>query len=119
MYDGFLSPPKGYGNVPFYWWTGDRLNKERITEQLTELAGHGVSGVQINFAHDSAARHHIPGNRMVTLPCDPETFSDEWWDIMNHAARTAKSLGMKIGISDYTIAWLGNGFFVDQIAEVL
>lgn len=25
----FLNPPKGYGNVPFYWWNGDSLNHER------------------------------------------------------------------------------------------
>ena len=22
---GFISPPKGYGEVPFYWWQGDTL----------------------------------------------------------------------------------------------
>lgn len=20
---GFINPPEGYGNVPFYWWNGD------------------------------------------------------------------------------------------------
>lgn len=27
---GFAAPPAGYGNVPFYWWTGDPLDMERL-----------------------------------------------------------------------------------------
>ena len=30
----FAAPPGGYGNVPFYWWNGDSLRKERLQEQL-------------------------------------------------------------------------------------
>ena len=26
---GFINPPKGYGEVPFYWWQGDTLTHER------------------------------------------------------------------------------------------
>ena len=28
---GFATPPKGYGEVPFYWWMGDTLTKEHLT----------------------------------------------------------------------------------------
>ena len=34
---GFLSPPKGYGNVPFYWWSGDHLTRERLGK-MTAIA---------------------------------------------------------------------------------
>ena len=44
----FLNPPPGYGEVPFWWWTGDRLDKRRIAEQLRELHAKGVSGTQVN-----------------------------------------------------------------------
>jgi hypothetical protein len=27
---GFINPPKGYGEVPFYWWQGNSLTRERI-----------------------------------------------------------------------------------------
>ena len=27
---GFQHPPPGYGEVPFWWWTGDPLDKERL-----------------------------------------------------------------------------------------
>ena len=24
---GFVNPPKGYGDVPFYWWQGDTITR--------------------------------------------------------------------------------------------
>ena len=27
---GFINPPKGYGEVPFFWWQGDTLTHERL-----------------------------------------------------------------------------------------
>lgn len=116
LFESFQNPPKGYGNVPFYWWTGDRLDKERIARQLEALSQKGISGVQINFAHDCWERDGSEYRHMQTLPCDPPTFSDEWWDIFNFTLKKAKSLGMGVGISDYTIGWIDNGYFVDQIA---
>ncbi len=117
-YSQFINPPKGYGNVPFYWWNGDRLDKDRLSWQLEKLAENGVSGVQINFAHHCPA--HRPdktgGGFGKTYECDPEAFTDEWWEIVNHVFRKAKSLGMGVGISDYTIGWIGNGYFIDKVA---
>ncbi len=48
---GFINPPKGYGEVPFYWWQGDTLTKERILWQLDQLANKNISSLQINYSH--------------------------------------------------------------------
>ncbi|HPB11580.1 MAG TPA: hypothetical protein PLT74_10000, partial [Kiritimatiellia bacterium] len=29
----FKTPPPGYGQVPFWWWTGEPLNRERLLWQ--------------------------------------------------------------------------------------
>lgn len=117
LYGGFLNPPKGYGNVPFYWWNGDKLDTARIDEQLRMLADGGASGVQINFCH--YCPEHDPdktgGGFGKTYISDPPMFTDAWWNIVNHTFRTAKSLGLGVGISDYTLGWIGNGFFVDSV----
>lgn len=42
----FVNPPKGYGNIPFYWWSGDKLNKERLKEQLEILLQSATDGKQ-------------------------------------------------------------------------
>ena len=117
IYREFVNPPKGYGNIPFYWWNGDTLDTERIDEQLRMLAEGGVSGVQINFCH--YCPEHDPdktgGGFGKTYVSDPPMFTDKWWDIVNHTFHTAKSLGLGVGISDYTLGWIGNGFFVDSV----
>ncbi|MBT3290373.1 MAG: hypothetical protein HN380_23725, partial [Victivallales bacterium] len=49
---GFRNPPPGYGEVPFWWWTGDRLDKKRLLWQIEELHRKGVTGMQVNYAHE-------------------------------------------------------------------
>ena len=48
---GFKSPPAGYGQVPFWWWTGDDLDEDRLLWQLRQLSEKGISGVQVNYSH--------------------------------------------------------------------
>ena len=73
IYMNFVNPPRGYGNVPFYWWNGDVLDTERIDSQLKLLSAGGVSGVQINFCHSCPA--HDPklggGGFGKTYECTP------------------------------------------------
>ena len=47
----FANPPKGYGNVPFYWWNGDSLTIERLTEQLEVLSESALSGFSVSYIH--------------------------------------------------------------------
>ena len=42
---GFQKPPPGFGIVPFFWWLGDPLTKERLGWELEQMAGMGVSGL--------------------------------------------------------------------------
>ena len=47
----FRNPPHGYGIVPFYWWMGDPLTRERLAYETDRMKGHSVAGLQINYAH--------------------------------------------------------------------
>ena len=47
----FLNPPKGYGNVPFYWWPGDSLDMERLREQLEILSDASTDGLNVSYNH--------------------------------------------------------------------
>ncbi len=38
---GFQNPPPGYGEVPFWWWTGDPLDKDRLLWQIEQLHAEG------------------------------------------------------------------------------
>ncbi len=101
--EGFADPPAGYGEVPFWWWTGDKLDVERLNWQLDELARKGVSGVQVNYAHQDV-RNAVQPN-WLTYPNDPEVFTPEWFDAFQQVAAHCRELNMGVGLSGYTLDW--------------
>jgi hypothetical protein len=94
----FMNPPDGYGEVPFWWWSGDPLDKDRLLWQIEELHKKGINGMQINYIHKDS-----PG--WPTYPAEPEIFSGEWWKMWEFAADEAGKRSMGIGMSGYTIDW--------------
>lgn len=96
--EGFANPPHGYGEVPFWWWTGDPLDRDRLLWQLEKLHAVGCPGVQINYAHDPS---------MTTYAVEPPIFSDAWWDTFSWMASECRKRNMGIGLSGYTIDWPG------------
>jgi hypothetical protein len=95
---GFKNPPPGYGQVPFWWWTGDTLNPERLEWQVRELHEKGISGVQVNYSC-----YDTPG--WLTEYDDPAIFSDDWWKVYSAISGVCGELGMGIGLSTYTLDW--------------
>lgn len=107
----FAAPPEGYGIVPFYWWLGDKLTKERIEWQLEKMRGHAVSGLQINYAHG------YEGGRSfgLTLESDPPLFSEKWWELFEWFLKKGKEEGFSVSLSDYTLGSPGQGWYTDEI----
>jgi len=97
---GFQSPPPGYGEVPFWWWTGDPLDKDRLLWQIEELHRKGIPGMQINYAHQDTAG-------WPTYPAEPEVFSEGWWEVWNWIVGECRKRNMGIGLSGYTLDWPG------------
>ncbi|MDR2755423.1 MAG: hypothetical protein LBC20_06920, partial [Planctomycetaceae bacterium] len=133
LYEKFRVPPQGYGEVPFYWFTGDKLTKERLRWQLDFLCGKAlpgvspdelpkdyplprVQGIQINMAHAKGSIDGKPyglfGN---SYPLDPPLFTTEFWNLWAWLVEEADQRGIGVGISDYTLAWPGQGFVVDEV----
>jgi len=104
----FTTPPPGYGQVPFWWWTGEPLNRERLLWQLDELHKAGVSGAQINYSHTRS-------DGWRTEKVEPPIFSDEWWDIFAFMAVESAKRGMGIGMSGYTLDWPGRDNLFRQL----
>ena len=95
---GFKNPPPGYGEVPFWWWTGDDLNVERMIGQIRELHKKGISGVQVNYSHFDS-----PG--FPTEQGEPGIFSEDWWKVYSQISAECAKLNMGIGLSTYTQDW--------------
>lgn len=116
----FADPPRGYGNVPFYWWTGDSLNIDRLKEQLEILSHASTDGlcVSYNHTHDKVdvelnAAGHGPCGRVSGG--EPRVMSEEWWKIWNEFSALCAEKGVGLGMDDYVIAWSKNGEFIDSI----
>ena len=101
--EGFENPPSGYGEVPFWWWTGEKLNVERLNWQLDELKQKGISGVQVNYAHQDV-RNDVQPN-WLTYPNDPEVLTEEWFSVFDQVREHCRELNMGIGVSGYTLDW--------------
>lgn len=106
---GFKNPPAGYGEVPFYWWQGDTLTRERIEWQLNQLQNKGISSLQINYSHlDKGGITYGLSN-----PSKPPLFSEAWWKLFKWFAAEAQKHGMTVSLSDYTLG-IGQGFSMDE-----
>ncbi len=96
--------------MPFFWWLGDPLTKERLGWILDQMAGMGIAGYQINYAHsDKGGRSYG-----LTMPSEPPLFSEEWWQLTGWFMHEAKRQGAGISLSDYTLGF-GQGWCVDEI----
>jgi hypothetical protein len=95
---GFRSPPPGYGEVAFWWWSGEDLDVDRMIAQVRKLHRKGVSGVQVNYSH-----HDTRG--WMTDQKQPPIFSKAWWEVYGRISQVCGELDMGIGLSTYTLDW--------------
>ncbi len=118
--ENFTNPPKGYGNVPFYWWNGDSLNRERLLEQLEVLEEASTDGFSISYIHthpevDKALNAGGYGSFGRADAGEPGVFTDEWWATLDWFAGECAERGMGVGVDDYVIGWADNGYYVDEL----
>lgn len=93
--EAFAAPPREYGPVPFWWWVGERLDRERLLWQLDRLSEKGVHNAIISY------NHHPDG---ASNKGEPEVFSPAWWELLRWlVAECEKRGGMQISFQDYTL----------------
>lgn len=89
----FDDPPRSFSPVPIWWWSGDRLDPERLRWQLERFAEGGIYNlVVMNLAPTSP----LYGSDAD----DPPFFSDEWWEIFRGVCEDARRLGICIWFYD-------------------
>ena len=111
MLADFRNPPAGYGVVPFYWWLGDPVTKEKLVYHLEQVKDHHISGLQINYAHSDRGGQSFG----LTYPGQPEVFSEEWWELLGWFLQEARKRGIAVSLSDYTLGTPGQGYYADWI----
>jgi len=123
--DNFKNPPLGYGEVPFYWWTGgEELTKERLLWQLDQLSEASVLGLNVSYNHthkvaDSTANKGRDVLFGVSEPSNPEFMTDDWWDVWNWFSEELGKRDMGLGLDDYVVGHKGAGYWADQVDQEL
>lgn len=119
--EGFRNPPNGYGEVPFFWWPGDKLTRERLSWELDKLQEAKIQGFTVAYNHshrdvDLDLNRVLTGQHGRTDPGDPPVFSDEWWEIWGWFSGECSKRGLGLGFKDYTFNL--SGYWHDKIREI-
>lgn len=89
----FERPSVRYGPVPLWWWSGERLDPERLRWQMEQLIQQGVwQAVVMNLAPT--------GPLYGALADDPPFMSEEWWAIFGRVCADAEELGFQVWLYD-------------------
>ncbi|RZM26940.1 MAG: glycoside hydrolase family 2, partial [Pedobacter sp.] len=83
----FKTIPDSIQTTVYWYWMSDNISKEGVVKDL-----HAMKSVGINRAFIGNIGYETTPYGKVKL------FSDEWWDIMHTALKTATALDIEIGI---------------------
>ena len=86
----FVDAPDSIQTSVYWYWISDNLSKEGVVKDLQAMKKVGINRAFIgNIGLDD-----LPGGGYGTV----KIFTDEWWDILHTALKTASELGIEIGI---------------------
>lgn len=94
----FLDPPHGARPMTRWWWFGGAVTKAEITRELAFMKEAGLRGAEIQPVYPVAVDDPARGIEHLRY------YSDEWFEVLRHAVREARRLGLQL---DFT---LGSGW---------
>ncbi len=89
----FQRPDRSFFPTPIWWWSGERLDADRLRWQLERLVAGG-------------AKNFVIMNLLPEVPDigksrdDPALFSEEWWGFFEGVCEDAKELGASLWLYD-------------------
>ncbi|MHB1177569.1 MAG: glycosyl hydrolase [Daejeonella sp.] len=84
---GFINPPDSVQTSVYWYWMSDNISKEGVVKDLQSMKKVGINRAFIgNIGYESTPYGKV------------KLFSDEWWDILHTALKTAAELNIEIGI---------------------
>lgn len=93
LVERFENPDARFGPLPLWWWSGERLEIDRLRWQLDQLTAQNVrQAVVMNLAPT--------GPLYGALADDPEFMSEAWWDLFTAVVEYADAIGFRIWLYD-------------------
>lgn len=87
MQTGFIHIPDSIQISVYWYWISDNISREGVIKDLQAMKKVGINRAFIG----NVALPEVPYGKV-------KLFSDEWWDILHTALKTASQLGIEIGI---------------------
>ncbi len=84
---GFVTPPDSIQTSVFWYWISDNISKEGVVKDLHSMKKAGIDRAFIG----NIGLSDIPYGKV-------KMFSEEWWNILHTALKTATELNIEIGI---------------------
>ncbi|MGK5558625.1 glycosyl hydrolase, partial [Actinomadura kijaniata] len=87
------APPRAYSPAPIWWWSGERLDRRRLRDQLERFTAGGV--------HNLVILNLAPSGPMFGADADdPAFFTDAWWELLDGVCEDAAGLGVSLWFYD-------------------
>ncbi|WP_300602333.1 glycosyl hydrolase [Niabella sp.] len=86
----FAKAPDSIQTSVYWYWISDNLSKEGVVKDLQAMKTVGINRAFIG----NIGLSDLPGNAYGRV----KIFTDEWWDILHTALKTATELNIDIGI---------------------
>ncbi|HMI03259.1 MAG TPA: glycosyl hydrolase [Pedobacter sp.] len=84
---GFVNPPANIQTSVYWYWMSDNISKQGVIKDLYAMKSVGINRAFIgNIGYETTPYGKV------------KLFSEEWWDIMHTALKTATELDIEIGI---------------------
>jgi len=84
---GFVNPHDSIQTSVYWYWISDNISKEGVVNDLKSMKQAGINRAFIG----NIGLNNIPYGKVKML-------SEEWWDILHTALKTATELNIEIGI---------------------
>ena len=84
---GFITPPDSMQTSVYWYWISDNISKEGVVKDLYSMKEAGINRAFIG----NIGLADIPYGKVKML-------SEEWWEILHEALKTATKLNIEIGI---------------------
>ena len=83
----FVTPPESVQTAVYWYWISGNISKEGVVKDLHSMKEAGINRAFIgNIGLENTPHGNV------------KMFSDEWWEILHLALKTATELDIEIGI---------------------
>ncbi|MDR1602697.1 MAG: glycoside hydrolase family 2 [Tannerella sp.] len=85
--ESFKTPPDSIRTSVYWYWVNDHISKEGVVQDLQSMKQAGINRAFIGS-------NIVSGDYFGKV----KVFSDEWWDVLHTALKTASELDIEIGL---------------------